>query len=73
MLRQSLNQSFKLITPGIRPIGNNADDQRRVMTPTQALNSGADYLVIGRPITAAADPMQALMAIQTEIDDVKLA
>ncbi len=67
MLRDNLGEEFKLITPGIRPSGSNNDDQKRVMTPAQAINAGSDYLVIGRPITQAADPGQALEDISEEI------
>jgi orotidine-5'-phosphate decarboxylase len=66
-LRGRLGANFQLITPGVRPAGAAADDQRRVMTPGQAINSGANYLVIGRPITQAADPIAVLTAINDEI------
>ena len=66
-LRDNLGKEFKLVTPGIRPGGSNNDDQKRVMTPEQAINAGSDYLVIGRPITQAADPVQALKDISEEI------
>jgi len=67
MLRVGLGADFRLVTPGIRPAGAEAGDQRRVMTPTAALRAGATDLVIGRPITAAADPLAALKQIQSEI------
>jgi orotidine-5'-phosphate decarboxylase len=67
MLRDNLGGEFKLVTPGIRPDGSNNDDQKRVMTPGQAISAGSDYLVIGRPITQAADPAQALKDISEEI------
>ncbi len=67
LLKQELGVAFRLITPGVRPASAALDDQRRVMTPAQALAGGSDYLVIGRPITAAADPLAALLAIQGEI------
>jgi len=67
MLRDNLGEKFKLITPGIRPSSSNNDDQKRVMTPGQAIKAGSDYLVIGRPITRAADPGQALKEISEEI------
>jgi len=67
MLRDNLGEEFKLVTPGIRPGGANNDDQKRVMTPAQAINAGSEYLVIGRPITQAADPGQALEDISEEI------
>ncbi|MEO7557645.1 MAG: orotidine-5'-phosphate decarboxylase [Gammaproteobacteria bacterium] len=68
VLRKSIGDEFCLVTPGIRPAGSTQDDQRRVMTPHEAIHSGADYLVIGRPITAASDPMHALMTIKAEIE-----
>lgn len=63
LLRQNLGPAFKLVTPGIRPQGSAAGDQARVITPEQAIANGADYLVIGRPITQAADPLAALTSI----------
>jgi len=66
MLRNIFDKDFKLVTPGIRPV-TVTDDQKRTMTPAQALQHGANYLVIGRPITAAPDPLQALLAIETSI------
>jgi orotidine-5'-phosphate decarboxylase len=67
-LRQSLGPDFCLVTPGIRPVGSEVGDQTRVLTPIQALRAGADYLVIGRPITQAADPVATLEQISAEID-----
>lgn len=67
LLKQQFGQHFCLVTPGIRPAFANADDQKRVMTPSEALAVGVDYLVIGRPITKAADPLAALQAIAKEI------
>ena len=66
-IRNELGQGFSLVTPGIRPASSQADDQRRIMTPGQAIQAGSDQLVIGRPITAAENPGLALEAIQTEI------
>jgi orotidine-5'-phosphate decarboxylase len=66
-LKQLLGQAFKLVTPGIRPAGANADDQKRIMTPEQALDVGVDYLVIGRPITKAENPHAVLQAINLSI------
>jgi orotidine-5'-phosphate decarboxylase len=63
MLRQRLNQDFCLVTPGIRPAGTGLDDQKRVMTPSQAVQAGVDYLVIGRPITQSLFPSNALTAV----------
>jgi orotidine-5'-phosphate decarboxylase len=66
-LRSACGRGFCLVTPGIRPLAGRADDQKRVMTPRDALAAGADYLVIGRPITQAADPIGALAAINDDI------
>ena len=67
-LRESVDHALITVIPGIRPIHNDEDDdQQRVVTPTRAISSGADYLVIGRPIRDAADPRAAAEAIQTEI------
>jgi len=69
-LREKAPDKLITVTPGIRPVRNDEtppDDQKRIMTPSQALAAGADYLVIGRPIRDAADPRAAAEAIQTEI------
>jgi len=60
-----------IVTPGVRPTGAALGDQKRVMTPAEAIAGGADHLVIGRPITAAHDPAAAAAAILAEIDGVK--
>lgn len=70
LLKQTFGQKFCLVTPGIRPASTAQDDQRRVMTPAQALTAGVDYMVIGRPITKAAQPLDALNAIVREISNV---
>ena len=67
ILRQQLGNDFCLVTPGIRPANVNQDDQSRVVTPQDALNSGASYLVIGRPITQAPNPLKALEQILLEM------
>ncbi|HEX5363087.1 MAG TPA: orotidine-5'-phosphate decarboxylase [Gallionella sp.] len=67
LLRERCGSEFCLVTPGIRPAQASLDDQSRVMTPQEALKAGSSYLVIGRPITRAADPLQALLAINQEI------
>lgn len=67
MLRRSCGQDFTLVTPGVRPAGSDQDDQTRIMTPEKAVISGSDYLVIGRPITQAADPAAALESINQSI------
>ncbi|USD20213.1 orotidine-5'-phosphate decarboxylase [Microbulbifer variabilis] len=66
-LKAACGPDFELVTPGIRPAGSDAGDQRRTLTPSEALDQGADLLVIGRPITAAKNPMVALQDILTEI------
>jgi orotidine-5'-phosphate decarboxylase len=66
-LRKALGGSFKLVTPGIRPAGADFHDQKRVMTPSEAHRAGADILVIGRPITGAADPAAAAKTIADEL------
>jgi len=63
MLRQDLGAEFALVTPGIRPAGANADDQKRIVTPKQAMLDGSTHLVIGRPITQSANPSQTLQDI----------
>jgi orotidine-5'-phosphate decarboxylase len=60
-----------IVTPGIRPAGSAAGDQKRIATPAAAIKAGADYLVVGRPVTAAADPRAAADAIVQEITEAK--
>ena len=67
ILRNACGEDFKLVTPGIRPIGTDFGDQRRVMTPTAAIRAGSDYLVIGRPITKADNPAEVLRFINASI------
>ena len=69
-MRSAFGPDFALVTPGIRPSGSERDDQARVSTPEAAAEAGADYLVIGRPITAAADPVAALAAINHSLGHV---
>jgi orotidine-5'-phosphate decarboxylase len=66
-LRSALGPRFRLVTPGIRPAGSPRDDQTRIITPEAAIANGADYLVVGRPITQAADPVAALAAINASL------
>jgi len=66
ILKQEVGQDFCLVTPGVRPAGADIGDQQRIMTPAEALAAGSDYLVIGRPITANADPVRALIDISKE-------
>ncbi|AUG64367.1 TPA: orotidine-5'-phosphate decarboxylase [Escherichia coli] len=65
--KQVFGQEFKLVTPGIRPQGSDAGDQRRIMTQEQALAAGVDYMVIGRPVTQSVDPAQTLKAINASL------
>jgi orotidine-5'-phosphate decarboxylase len=67
VLRKQCGDEFLLVTPGIRPADADVNDQQRIMTPAAAIGAGADYLVVGRPITRAADPLQALARINEEI------
>ncbi|NHB86682.1 orotidine-5'-phosphate decarboxylase [Photorhabdus tasmaniensis] len=69
-LKNACGQDFRLVTPGIRPAGSEAGDQRRIMTPEQAVQAGVDYMVIGRPITRAVDPAAALRQINQSIAGV---
>ena len=69
-IKSSVSQKFVTVTPGIRPAGSAQGDQSRVMTPERALNNGADYLVIGRPITGASNPPEALYDISESIRDL---
>ena len=66
-LRLAVGNEMLFVTPGIRPVGAAHGDQKRVATPTQAIDAGADYLVVGRPITAASDPKAAAAAVVAEI------
>jgi orotidine-5'-phosphate decarboxylase len=70
-LRQRLGAKMLLVTPGIRPAGAEKGDQKRVMTPSDAIKAGADYMVIGRPILAAENPKAAAEAIVEEIEKAK--
>jgi orotidine-5'-phosphate decarboxylase len=73
-IRASISiEDFLIVTPGIRPAGSSAsDDQKRVATPGMALSSGASYLVVGRPITAAPDPLAAAQHILSEIENASV-
>jgi orotidine-5'-phosphate decarboxylase len=66
-MRSAFGPDFALVTPGIRPAGSMRDDQTRIATPEMAAQGGANYLVVGRPITAAADPVAALGEINTSL------
>ncbi len=70
-IREAVGEDFIIVTPGIRPAGAAIGDQKRVVTPADAIAAGADYLVVGRPITEAADPQTAADAIIAEIAAAK--
>jgi orotidine-5'-phosphate decarboxylase len=67
-MREAFGPDFALVTPGIRPAGSAANDQARIVTPEQAIRNGASYLVVGRPVTAASDPLAALAAINQSLE-----
>jgi len=67
-VRRVIGQDMLIVTPGVRPAGSAAGDQKRTMTPSEAVSSGADYVVVGRPVTAAADPPRAAADIVREIE-----
>ena len=67
IIRKDLGAGFAIVTPGIRPTGSAKGDQSRVNTPAEAIAAGADYLVVGRPITEAGDPRRAAEEIVSEI------
>ena len=67
MLRSELGAGFILVTPGVRPAGSSSDDQTRILTPADAIRQGSSYLVMGRPITQARDPVAALAEVNREL------
>jgi orotidine-5'-phosphate decarboxylase len=70
-IRADLGDQLLVVTPGIRPLENREEnDQKRIMTPEEAFRSGADYIVVGRPVRAAADPRAAAEAIQATISQL---
>lgn len=73
LVRKACGPEFLIVTPGVRPAGAALGDQRRVMTPAEAVKAGANILVIGRPITAAPDPAAAAKAIADEVASVEMA
>ncbi len=66
-VRETVGQALKIVTPGVRPVGSASSDQKRVMTPGDAIRAGADHLVVGRPITQAVDPVEAARAVIAEV------
>jgi orotidine-5'-phosphate decarboxylase len=73
MLRQTLGEHAKLVVPGIRPAGATSGDQARIMTPGEAIAAGADWIVVGRPITQAADPAAAARGIIADMHNIVIA
>ncbi|HET6420140.1 MAG TPA: orotidine-5'-phosphate decarboxylase [Geobacteraceae bacterium] len=71
LIRENCGSDFLIVTPGVRPAFASSDDQKRIMTPAEAVNAGSDYLVIGRPISAAPEPLAAIEAIIDEITQAK--
>lgn len=69
LIKAEIGQDFVLVTPGIRPVGSASHDQQRIMTPSQAVAAGVDYLVMGRPIRESKDPVATLSAIADEISE----
>jgi orotidine-5'-phosphate decarboxylase len=69
LIRQKLGDKFIIVTPGIRPKGSSPHDQQRITTPAQAIQNGCDFLVVGRPIIEADDPLDATKAILREIQE----
>ncbi len=67
LLRELMGENFLLVTPGIRPLGVEKGDQARVMTPSEAIKAGADYIVVGRPITRSSQPLQVIAEINAEL------
>lgn len=67
MLSETLGKDFVLVTPGIRPAGSDQGDQKRIMTPSEAMAAGSHYLVMGRPITQAADPIAVLIQVNNQL------
>ncbi len=70
VIKQITDQAFVTVTPGIRPAGAAVQDQKRIMTPVEAVGQGADYLVIGRPVTQAEDPCKVLRTINSELAEL---
>ena len=69
LIRKNLGKDFIIVTPGIRPAGAEKGDQKRVMTPKDAVKAGADYIVVGRPIIETKDPLGAAKKIIKEMED----
>ncbi|HKD82751.1 MAG TPA: orotidine-5'-phosphate decarboxylase [Candidatus Angelobacter sp.] len=73
LIRKSLGEGFAIVTPGIRPAGAESNDQQRTATPAQAIANGASHIVVGRPITHASDPVQAVRTIISEMEQARIS
>jgi len=73
MVRKSMGEGFAIVTPGVRPAGVETHDQQRIATPSQAIENGASHIVVGRPITHAADPAKAAQAIIAEMEQARIS
>ncbi|HEX3585861.1 MAG TPA: orotidine-5'-phosphate decarboxylase [Candidatus Angelobacter sp.] len=73
VVRKSMGEGFAIVTPGVRPAGTETHDQQRTATPAQAIGNGASHIVVGRPITHAADPAQAAQAIISEMEQARIS
>jgi orotidine-5'-phosphate decarboxylase len=73
LVRKSLGEGFAIVTPGVRPAGAETHDQQRIATPAEAIGNGASYIVVGRPITHAPDPAQAVQAIIAEMEQARIS
>ena len=73
MVRKAMGEGFAIVTPGIRPAGADTNDQQRIATPAQAISNGVSHIVVGRPITHAADPTKAAQAIISEMEQAKIS
>ncbi|HZS28858.1 MAG TPA: orotidine-5'-phosphate decarboxylase [Candidatus Angelobacter sp.] len=73
LIRKSLGEGFAIVTPGIRPAGAEGNDQQRIATPAQAIVNGASHIVVGRPITRAADPAEGARAIISEMEQARIS
>jgi orotidine-5'-phosphate decarboxylase len=73
LVRKSLGEGFAIVTPGIRPAGAETHDQQRIATPAQAISNGASHIVVGRPITHAPDPAQAVQSIIAEMEQARIS
>jgi orotidine-5'-phosphate decarboxylase len=71
LIKQACGKDFSVITPGIRMASDEKNDQKRIATPSMAIKAGADFIVVGRPIIEAADPVEAAKRVTDEIENIK--